>query len=128
MKSVIILVFLYVAIASYLIQPVIPVIDYLINKDYIAKNLCVNKDKPKSCCKGKCYLIKQLKKNNSETGDSKKDIPRRVQLKEFNDFILNNSIESTIAIHAFSFLVYEVLPPGSVCLSSIYVPPEFLTL
>lgn len=32
-----------------------------LNKDFIAKELCVNKDKPQLHCNGKCYLMKKLK-------------------------------------------------------------------
>jgi hypothetical protein len=46
---------------------------YRVNQDYIAKNLCVNRDKPMLNCNGQCYLAKQLKaaeekeqKSNSE--------------------------------------------------------------
>ena len=35
---------------------------YAINKETIAKTLCVNKNKPLLHCNGKCYLSKQLKK------------------------------------------------------------------
>jgi hypothetical protein len=46
---------------------------YRVNQDYIAKNLCENRDKPKMNCNGQCYLVKQLiaaeekeQKSNSE--------------------------------------------------------------
>lgn len=46
---------------------------YRVNQDYIAKNLCENRDKPMLNCKGQCFLAKQLKaaeekeqKSNSE--------------------------------------------------------------
>lgn len=41
---------------------VIPLVclDYEIRKDYIAKTLCVNKNKPILLCNGKCYLAKKL--------------------------------------------------------------------
>lgn len=46
---------------------------YRINRDYIAENLCVNRDKPMLNCNGQCYLAKKLKaaeekeqKSNSE--------------------------------------------------------------
>lgn len=38
------------------------VIDYQINKDYIAKNLCENRDRPQLKCEGRCYLCKRLHK------------------------------------------------------------------
>ena len=48
-----------------MIRPVAPYFNYLLNKEYIAKNLCVNKDKPESHCEGKCHLVKELKKVNN---------------------------------------------------------------
>lgn len=30
------------------------------NRDYISRNLCVNREKPKLHCKGKCQLMKRL--------------------------------------------------------------------
>ncbi len=38
--------------------------DFYINQSYIAKNLCVNKDKPMMHCNGKCYLSKKLKQQD----------------------------------------------------------------
>ncbi len=37
-------------------------IDFKINQDFIAKVLCINREKPMSTCNGKCYLSEQLKK------------------------------------------------------------------
>ena len=45
-----------------LLKPLFPFVDYAINKEYIAKNLCENRNKPKLNCNGKCHLMKQLKK------------------------------------------------------------------
>lgn len=60
-------------ISSFLLQNVsklIIVINFQINKDYIAKNLCINRNKPKSCCEGKCELKKQL-----DEEDKKENLP-----------------------------------------------------
>lgn len=46
-----------------------------LNKDYIAKTLCINRDKPAMKCCGKCYLQKQLKKVD-DTDASKKQSDR----------------------------------------------------
>ncbi|MAN28331.1 MULTISPECIES: hypothetical protein [Mesonia] len=50
-----------------LIKPVFPVVEYAVNYDYISKVLCINKDQPKLKCNGKCYLMRQLAKNASDT-------------------------------------------------------------
>ncbi|MEO8516300.1 MAG: hypothetical protein ABI426_06130 [Flavobacterium sp.] len=57
MKKVIIILALFM-----LFKPVFPVIEYVINYDYISKVLCVNKDKPAMKCNGKCHLMKELAK------------------------------------------------------------------
>jgi len=45
---------------------VLIVAEYYANKDYIAKNLCENRDKPKMHCDGKCCLKKKLAKEGKE--------------------------------------------------------------
>ena len=55
MKKIIIIVVL-----SILLKPILPVVDYIINYDYISKVLCENKTKPELKCNGKCHLIKEL--------------------------------------------------------------------
>jgi len=39
-----------------------PVLEYILNYDYIVKELCVNKAKPQMHCNGKCHLMKELAK------------------------------------------------------------------
>jgi hypothetical protein len=39
----------------------IPVLNYKLHQDYIAKNLCVNRAKPELQCDGKCHLRTQLR-------------------------------------------------------------------
>jgi len=36
--------------------------EYVVNYEYVSKVLCVNKDKPKMHCNGKCHLMKELAK------------------------------------------------------------------
>lgn len=111
-------------IVMYIAIPAIPVIDYLLNRDYIAKNLCVNKDKPKSCCKGKCHLVKQLNKTNPDKGKDKKELPNRIQLKQLQDFIISNSDESLFCnAERFLFCILQS-PVTDQFLNRVYIPPE----
>lgn len=48
------------------LKPVLPVLDYIVNYDYIANELCVNKAKPQMHCNGKCHLMKELAKAAEE--------------------------------------------------------------
>ena len=49
-----------------LVKPIIPVFDYVINYDFISKELCVNKAKPELKCNGKCHLMKELAKASED--------------------------------------------------------------
>lgn len=44
--------------------------EFGINRNYIAKNLCENRNKPKSCCKGKCFLGKQLQHDEQDNNSN----------------------------------------------------------
>ena len=48
------------------IKPVVPVFEYVINYEYIAKVLCINKDKPEMQCNGKCHLMQELAKTSEK--------------------------------------------------------------
>lgn len=60
------------------LKPVLPVIDYAVNYEYISKVLCVNKTKPELKCNGKCHLMKELAKasdDDKSTPSEKKQSP-----------------------------------------------------
>lgn len=59
-----------------MVRPVMPIIEYYANYDYIATELCENKDKPYLECNGKCYLEKQLKEVNHTNHDHKSTLPQ----------------------------------------------------
>lgn len=72
----ILLIFLYLLI---IFQPLVPIIIYHFNYNFIVKNECVNRDKPWMHCNGKCYLHKQL--DNVFEGNQKQ--PLNLSLKDF---------------------------------------------
>ncbi|ELR71084.1 hypothetical protein C900_03048 [Fulvivirga imtechensis AK7] len=47
-------------------------IDFKINQDYIARVLCINRDKPELNCNGHCILMQKLKKTQ-ETEQSQEN-------------------------------------------------------
>jgi hypothetical protein len=77
-----------------LLKPVLPVMDYIVNYEYITKVLCINKAKPKLKCNGKCHLMKELAKvSESEkpiSSDKKTMIQKSEVLfyEEINSFAL----------------------------------------
>jgi len=79
--------FLKIKISTYLfvflymiamLRPIAPFVEYAINYDYIAKVLCINKDKPKLSCNGKCQLMKKLKEQQEDDFNS-----LRIQMEEY---------------------------------------------
>jgi len=56
---------------------------YVLNKEYIAANLCENRDTPALKCDGKCYLKRNLRVENNPT-ETKKE-------RNLNDFLQNAS-------------------------------------
>lgn len=55
-----IVILLFVSILAQSMNKALIVLNYQINKDYITKNLCENRNKPAMKCNGKCHLRKQL--------------------------------------------------------------------
>jgi hypothetical protein len=106
-----------------MIRPIMPIIEYHANYDYIANVLCENRDKPYLECNGKCYLEKQLKKATHDSHDHKSTIPQinfddypvspisefTYQLTYFKEF--NNESKSKIHYTKQEFLIAEYKPP-----------------
>lgn len=63
-----------------MLKPVEPILEYCFNYNYIVEVLCVNKDKPRLNCNGKCYLMKQLQKQSSENSTKKS---QSIQLENY---------------------------------------------
>ena len=76
MKNQFLGIFFYLLYLLAMVRPVMPIIEYYANYDYIATELCENKDKPYLECNGKCYLEKQLKAVNHSNHDHKSTLPQ----------------------------------------------------
>lgn len=71
-----------ILIVVMFLKPIFPVLDYVLNYDYIAKELCENKTKPELKCNGKCHLVNELAKaaedekpiNSDKKNNSKQEI------------------------------------------------------
>lgn len=72
--------FLLLAFAASTFSRAVIVVDFYANQDYIAKNLCENRDKPMLHCCGRCLLRKRLAnqdkqdKNNPERETNNKEV------------------------------------------------------
>lgn len=103
------------------IRPVLPLVNYAINYNYIVKNLCENRNMPQSTCHGKCYVEKELAKAEKESNNS-----QNVKLSGLDFFIskdiftLTNRI-SEILIQSIN-IAYFCFRSFDYC-SEIFHPP-----
>lgn len=78
-----------------MLRPITPFVEYAINYDYIAKVLCINKDKAEMHCNGKCYVMKQLKKQQENDFKS-----LRISMKDYPiGFVKLLSIDKTESLN-----------------------------
>lgn len=96
MKYAILLITAFVVMA----KPIWPVVDYLVNYDYIVETLCENKDRPEMNCNGKCHLSKELAKEagnddkNPLSGKtSKSEIPQIIISEHVSEFLFLSGSE-----------------------------------
>ncbi len=55
-------------------------VNFKLNQDYIAENLCEKKDEPESCCEGSCHLTQEL--NKVEEAEEKSPLNTKDQSKK----------------------------------------------
>ena len=117
-------IFFYLLYLLAMVRPLVPIIEYHANYDYIANVLCENRDKPYLECNGKCYLEKQLKKANHGDHDHKSTVPQInfddypiTPLDQFNYQIssskenYNLKVNTSQNIHQDEYLFSILQPP-----------------
>lgn len=62
-------IILFVAF-TMLAKPLLPLVNYAMNYDYIVAQFCENKDRPQMHCDGKCYLAKELAKESDHNDNN----------------------------------------------------------
>jgi hypothetical protein len=101
-------------------------IGFLINQNYIARELCENKAKPGSKCNGKCHLKKKL----NEANNQERKLPASLIFKEKTEFFkYEKHLACTVlfpipSLRAYGFDVYNCArgfirsffhPPPHIC-------------
>ncbi len=118
-----------IALALFL-KPIFPVVEYVVNYEYITKTLCVNKAKPKMQCNGKCHLMKELAKASESEKPISSD--RKSNVKNLTEELFFQSIQSLIK--APNYLQFQKAIPNNYsnlyffkigC--SIFHPPTFIS-
>ena len=71
------------------LRTTMPILDYVVNYDYISTQLCENRARPELRCNGKCYIKKEILKS-SENQNAKES---KVQIKSIDVFVVNEISE-----------------------------------
>ncbi len=109
-------------------KPLLPLIIYYANYDYIVTELCENRDKPYLECNGNCYL-EALKKRVDPIQNNKpvstiplnmNDYPiATLDFYKYNSLLYEDSIKLSTPIFCKHFVISEYS-------FSIFHPPKFL--
>jgi hypothetical protein len=108
----------------YLTRPAFPYLEYLLFKDYISKNLCINKDIPDNCCHGKCYLDEQLKKAIEPIDTDRNSNTKIFRDKKVEDHLLARTTLSKPAVERILYNSFYSERIIDSFLTPAFVPPK----
>jgi len=120
-------VILIIASLLILTKPLWPMVNYIVNYNYIVTVLCENKDKPEMQCNGKCHLTKELAKeagaedkNPLNNKTSKTEIPQYIISENISEYTFASETE----IISFRNIGYKPNLNSSLFTSKILHPPQ----
>jgi hypothetical protein len=119
---------LYLLLIATLLPTVSPwgiIAHYQLNKDYIARVLCENRNRPEIHCDGKCYLAKRLKaqqdKQDKETTERVHNTPSiQLFVESGTAFTFSPTLSKLAEVPSFTYLLAAVSRP----LDGLFRPPR----
>ena len=117
---------LYFILALFLfVKPIIPVFEYIVNYDFIVKELCENKEKPELTCNGKCHLMKELAKANDSdkplSTDKKEASKQPIEVLFLEKFPVDCKLFTYIEVKKINFF-YSNLYQNTTTFSTFHPP------
>jgi hypothetical protein len=121
MKRAVILLLVF-SMLLQIFSNVVIIVNYVINKEYISKTFCENRNKPKMHCNGKCHLMKQLQKENKKEKSPLATIKGKAQVQFFENTYRFSFFSPSAAINSF-----PAHPDGKVAsvIIPVFHPPSF---
>ena len=113
-----------VVLVFYIVRPVMPYVEYALSKEYITKNLCIDRFEPHNCCEGKCYLEKQIKKSNDNNDPQDNNSNKKVQNDVVKEFLSPHVTISKVFESNIFYLVSSGTPIIPRYIATIFVPPK----
>ncbi|PWJ60495.1 hypothetical protein CLV98_101679 [Dyadobacter jejuensis] len=123
MRTVIAYVLLF-AVMLPMLSPWGTIAYFHINRSYIAKVLCENRDRPKLNCNGKCYLAKKLKEQQDKRD---KETTERIENMPVNQLFFMPAYRLSLAgtrVIRLRVDYYYLLPIYTTPTTDILQPPQ----
>jgi hypothetical protein len=92
------------------------------NQKQLAQTVCENKNKPNSCCAAKCYLDKEIKKEEKRQSDSSSSIKDKTEKSELKTGYMMYLFTPPVSSESFIILFPQSLPNNFT--SSVFHPPS----
>lgn len=115
---------LFLLVMTQIFSKWLLVAEYAVNQDFIAKNLCKNKEKPKLKCHGKCQLMKKMaaetENNNSGSGSgaAKSSLPEVLPFDDLSS--ISVTAPSPIQVFHNSFYILKAYTAPT---NAVFHPP-----
>lgn len=128
LKKLIISYSLVVLYFLAIFRPFLPIIEYYINYDYIAEQLCENRNKPILACNGKCYLAREIVETSAERPMDQSSTLPSIELEKIPLSTIPNLKNKIINILILSFKEVNYKKKGKAfsVVISIFRPPRNL--
>ncbi|MCB0425478.1 MAG: hypothetical protein KDD13_12650 [Mangrovimonas sp.] len=100
-------------------------ISFKANQDFIAKVLCINKDKPELQCNGKCHLAKELNKTESKDQNSPITITNKTEILLFFEKQKIPEFRVLLGMHRKKSFVHIKEQYTSAYRNGVFHPPKY---
>lgn len=117
----------FILVTVFLLQTLsktIVVADYQINKEYIATVLCVNKNKPKMHCNGKCHLKNELNKAEKQENSPANPVNEKKEIQLFSGLNINFELINTVIFNSNKLKSDYSFHMSDKHLASVFHPPQ----
>lgn len=87
------------------VRTVVPFLGYAMNYEYIAEQLCENRDKPELHCNGKCHVAKEVQTQSDK--EKQEGTKERVQSVDWSCLLLMSQLEPVLPSREMSYTTIE---------------------
>lgn len=86
---------------------ILPYIEYVVNYEYISKELCVYINDPSTMCEGSCYLDQQIFEVQQSKDQKNRELPKEIEQRTLSmvelDYPEFNILNDQYSIHQYYF-------------------------